>query len=104
MITLYFSATFHLFAAGASALQTSLSGECHDFHGERIEQGHHYVPGPDLCKLCICDNGHPKGCKAVLCSPPQACKSFQIGNSCCEFICLDDTLTGTAEKNLNFAI
>lgn len=90
--------------AGLSALQTSQMSECHDFHGQTIEQGHHYVPGPDICKLCICDNGQPKGCKAVLCSPPQACKSFQIGNSCCEFICLDDALTGNSEKNSDFGI
>lgn len=48
--------------------------------------------------MCICDNGHTKGCKAVLCTPPQACKSFQIGSSCCEFICLDDALSGNVDK------
>ncbi|XP_066994047.1 uncharacterized protein [Anabrus simplex] len=68
------------------------SGECTDLHGRTISQGLHYVPGPDTCTLCVCDSGHPKWCKAVLCSPPQDCKSFRLGNSCCEFICLDDTL------------
>lgn len=24
----------------------------------------------------------------------QECKSFRVGNSCCEFICLDDTIKG----------
>lgn len=55
-------------------------------------------------RLCICDNGHAKGCKAVLCTPPQACKSFQIGSSCCEFICLDDALTGNVDKQPDFGI
>lgn len=68
------------------------SGECVDLHGRTIAPGLHFVPGPDTCTLCVCDNGSPKWCKAVLCSPPQDCKSFRVGNSCCEFICLDDTL------------
>nr|CAD7264218.1 unnamed protein product [Timema shepardi] len=68
------------------------SGDCRDLHGRTISQGLHYVPGPDTCTLCVCDNSNPKWCKAVLCSPPQDCKSFRVGNSCCEFICLDDTL------------
>nr|QKV49918.1 mucin-12 [Locusta migratoria] len=65
------------------------TGECTDLHGRIIAPGLHYVPGPDSCTLCICDSGSPKWCKAVLCSPPQDCKSFRLGNSCCEFICLD---------------
>ncbi|XP_014244691.1 uncharacterized protein LOC106663947 [Cimex lectularius] len=66
--------------------------DCRDLHGRTISPGLHFVPGPDACTLCVCDNGAPKWCKAVLCSPPQDCKSFRVGNSCCEFICLDDTL------------
>lgn len=46
-------------------------GECPDIHGRSISPGLHYVPGPDTCTLCICENGQPKWCKAVLCSPPQ---------------------------------
>ncbi|CAG7731182.1 unnamed protein product [Allacma fusca] len=69
--------------------------ECIDLHGRSIPQGVHYVPGPDECTLCVCDKeGLPIWCKAVLCSPPQECKSFRVGNSCCEFICLDDTING----------
>ncbi|KAK7789946.1 hypothetical protein R5R35_004004 [Gryllus longicercus] len=71
---------------------TFAAGECTDLHGRTIAPGLHYVPGPDTCTLCVCESGHPKWCKAVLCSPPQDCKSFRLGNSCCEFICLDDTL------------
>lgn len=47
------------------------SQECTDFRGRVISHGLHYVPGPDTCTLCVCDNGIPKVCKAVLCSPPQ---------------------------------
>lgn len=46
-------------------------GECTDLRGRLISNGLHYVPGPDTCTLCVCDNGLPKVCKAVLCSPPQ---------------------------------
>lgn len=65
----------------------------------------HYVPpGNDPCRLCLCDNGHPKACKAVLCTPPHDCKSFQIGSSCCEFICLDDTLANSSDKSYDFGM
>lgn len=46
-------------------------GSCPDINGRIISPGLHYVPGPDTCTLCICENGQPKWCKAVLCSPPQ---------------------------------
>lgn len=45
--------------------------QCTDLRGRLISHGLHYVPGPDTCTLCVCDNGLPKVCKAVLCSPPQ---------------------------------
>lgn len=62
----------------------------------------HYVPGPDLCLICVCgENGKQRDCKSVLCSPPQECKSFQKGKSCCEFICLDDTLLNNNNQNSN---
>lgn len=40
-------------------------GECMNMHGASFEPGSFYVPGPDLCRMCVCDNGHPKGCKSV---------------------------------------
>jgi len=44
---------------------------CMDLNGRKIPSGVHYVPGPDECTLCVCEDGGPKWCKAVLCSPPQ---------------------------------
>ncbi|CAH1396595.1 unnamed protein product [Nezara viridula] len=81
-------------------VQSKLS--CVDLNNHRIEPGVHFVPGPDACTLCVCDSGSPKWCKAVLCSPPQNCKSFRVGNSCCDFICLDDTL-GKPEPEHDFS-
>lgn len=52
-------------------LGIAAQGECTDLRGRLISHGLHYVPGPDTCTLCVCDNGLPKVCKAVLCSPPQ---------------------------------
>ncbi|XP_026326065.1 uncharacterized protein LOC113234792 isoform X2 [Hyposmocoma kahamanoa] len=80
-------------------------GECTDLRGRLISHGLHYVPGPDTCTLCVCDNGLPKVCKAVLCSPPQDCRSFRVGNTCCEFICLDDVVKPAegAEANVRVA-
>ncbi|CAH2049153.1 unnamed protein product, partial [Iphiclides podalirius] len=79
-------------------------GECTDLRGRLISHGLHYVPGPDTCTLCVCDNGLPKVCKAVLCSPPQDCRSFRVGNTCCEFICLDDVVKpADGEANVRVA-
>lgn len=36
----------------------------------------------------------------MLCTPPPECKSFQMGSSCCEFVCLDDD---RATKNENLS-
>lgn len=36
-------------------------GECRDYTGRTIQHAMHFVPpGPDMCKLCICENGHAK--------------------------------------------
>ncbi|XP_068622695.1 uncharacterized protein [Battus philenor] len=79
-------------------------GECTDLRGRHISHGLHYVPGPDTCTLCVCDNGLPKVCKAVLCTPPQDCRSFRVGNTCCEFICLDDVVKpADGEANVRVA-
>lgn len=40
---------------------------CKDVNGLQFETGHHYIPGPEPCTLCICDNGNPIHCKAVFC-------------------------------------
>ncbi|XP_011859635.1 PREDICTED: putative GPI-anchored protein PB15E9.01c isoform X2 [Vollenhovia emeryi] len=67
---------------------------CKDQHGHSYESGYHYIPGPEPCTFCICDNGNPKWCKAFICKfLEENCKSFRRGNTCCEFICLDDTLS-----------
>ncbi|XP_044765305.1 uncharacterized protein LOC123321649 isoform X2 [Coccinella septempunctata] len=80
-------------------LSQKASSHCIDIHSQVVAQGLHYVPGPNTCTLCICDKGSPKWCKSVLCKPPENCKSFQIGNSCCEFKCLDDILTNDGYKD-----
>lgn len=74
-------------AAGSSAGQ----GQCIDDSGRAHDHGNHYMPKSDACKFCVCDNGSPRNCKIVLCSPPKDCKSFQVGRNCCEYTCLDDT-------------
>lgn len=94
-----------LFLIGAQGANSNLNGDCKDVNGRIVEHGLHYVPGPDTCRLCICDNGYAKGCKAVLCTPPSDCKSFQIGSTCCEFLCLDETLANNnSDRNSDFGI
>ncbi|RZF37222.1 hypothetical protein LSTR_LSTR014389 [Laodelphax striatellus] len=86
---------FASYYLGSIGVECVGSGECYDINGRTISPGFHFVPGPDTCTLCVCDNGNPKWCKAVLCSPPQDCKSFfRVGNSCCELHLFDDTFGG----------
>jgi len=74
---------------------------CLDITGRTITGGNHYVPGPDSCTVCLCDGGRPKWCQAVLCAAPKDCKSFRIGSSCCEFICLDNSEGGRDEGSVD---
>ena len=68
------------------------SWECVGVDGQKVSSGDTYVPGPDFCTVCKCEEGESKFCRAVLCQPPQDCKSFRVGDSCCDFICLDSVL------------
>ncbi|CAL8138734.1 unnamed protein product [Orchesella dallaii] len=84
-------------AAGNVTNQTKQMSEligqhCIDLHQRLVPHGVHFSPGPDECTLCACDNGEAKWCKAILCTPPEDCKSYKLGDSCCDFICLDDFL------------
>lgn len=40
---------------------------CKDQQGRSFESGFHYIPGPEPCTFCVCDNGNPKWCKAFIC-------------------------------------
>lgn len=44
---------------------------CKDLQGESYESGYHYIPGPEPCTFCICDNGNPKGCQGFICKLPE---------------------------------
>ncbi|XP_076748804.1 uncharacterized protein LOC143422212 isoform X1 [Xylocopa sonorina] len=64
---------------------------CKDQQGRSYENAFVYIPGPEPCTLCVCDNGNPKWCKAFVCKfVEEYCKSSR--NICCQYICLDDTL------------
>ncbi|KAL6418061.1 hypothetical protein ACFW04_013685 [Cataglyphis niger] len=72
---------------------------CKDQSGRTFESGIYYTPGPEPCTFCVCDNGNPKWCKAFICKfLEENCKSFRRGDTCCEFICLDDTLSISNDK------
>lgn len=54
----------------------SAAGECRDYTGRTIQHAMHFVPpGVDMCKLCICENGHAKVSGANVC---RQCKIFTI--------------------------
>ncbi|XP_043497896.1 uncharacterized protein LOC122521327 isoform X2 [Polistes fuscatus] len=64
---------------------------CKDLQGRSYETGYLYFPGPEPCTFCVCDNGNPKWCKAVICKfLEEDCKSMRRSEKCCEFICLND--------------
>ncbi|CAL8138740.1 unnamed protein product [Orchesella dallaii] len=74
-------------------MEQPLQDDCIDLHQKEKPNGTHFFQGPDNCTLCACDEWEPKFCKAELCSPPLGCKSFKVGNSCCNFICLDEKVS-----------
>lgn len=79
-------------AGEATADSGKSSWECVAIDGMRVANGEMFVPGPDYCTVCRCEEGKYKECQSVLCQPPQNCKSFRLGRTCCDFICLDDKL------------
>ncbi|KAK2588825.1 hypothetical protein KPH14_001697 [Odynerus spinipes] len=82
----YLTFTLHLNVRAESGVA------CKDLQGRTYESGFLYFPGPEPCTFCVCDNGNPKWCKAVICKfLEEDCKSFRRGETCCELICLNDT-------------
>ncbi|XP_017884998.1 uncharacterized protein LOC108627914 isoform X2 [Ceratina calcarata] len=64
---------------------------CKDQQGRSSENTFIYIPGPEPCTLCVCDNGNPKWCKALVCKyAEEYCKSS--GAICCQYICMDDAM------------
>lgn len=65
-----FTSCFAASYAGTSGVSNSMAnsigigsavGECRDYTGRTIQHAMHFVPpGVDMCKLCICENGHAK--------------------------------------------
>ncbi|CAB0034004.1 unnamed protein product [Trichogramma brassicae] len=59
-------------------------GQCKDINGVSHETGNHYVPGPEPCTLCVCNNGNPTWCKTVYCKHttlPRQSTAYTISSS-----------------------
>ncbi|XP_076179455.1 uncharacterized protein LOC143152812 isoform X2 [Ptiloglossa arizonensis] len=83
-----------VFSGYSTVIRAESGVTCKDQQGRSYESGLYYIPGPEPCTLCVCDNGNPKWCKAFVCKfAEEDCKSSRLGDVCCEYICLDDTLS-----------
>ena len=58
-------------AVTSSREELDFGQSCQDINGRIVAGGNHYVSGPDSCTVCLCDEGKPKWCQAVLCAAPK---------------------------------
>ncbi|XP_048270244.1 uncharacterized protein LOC125387134 [Bombus terrestris] len=68
-----------------------LGGSCTDVEGKSVLHGQMYVPGPWICKHCICHYSKPISCGPIRCSIPSKCKRFRVVRGCCNIECLNPT-------------
>lgn len=64
--------------------------QCLDWKGQPVSDGFKYIPKKeDPCMACVCDDGFPIMCTAVLCSPPECHMWEPVDGECCRFNCIE---------------